>query len=403
MTLDSRSERVTAPVRSASVSEDFHTAQGLGSAGHGWTASKDSRSFALSDQAQAHLHALVDRIEANPGDFIHPSEFETGQPDLNLKAVVANLPPDLSEDDFAGILKLALLTESATDTYSATINRCARDFAVPWLGRFNERVWSPDESTHHAPYKLMLLTLGYGESELDAAIRETREREYVHFGGETPLHVTTFGMIQEYLTDSFHGLIAGLLRLTAPDAHRMVIRIKRRETLHTAWYRDMTALQVEENPHAVAFIAEQIAGFHMPSKSLVPELHTRGIGWQAAMGADFQRSFKDLFRLMQETLGSVRLTGELVLRLAAEKGIRLGPLPPKRLVEAMNLLGGPGYGLIGEAALERAGLAYLFRRPTTVSQGAPAQHLLPQERIRGLLRSWIAAKLPPMAETVLGV
>jgi len=338
----------------------------------------------------------VDGIEANSGRFVQPIDY-CDAPELHLKSVIADLPPEISEDDFAGILQLALLTESATDTYSSTINQCARDYSSPWLGRFNERVWAPDEATHFLPYKRMLLSLDFAESELDRAIRETREREYFHFGGATPLHVTTFGMIQEYLTDTFHGLIARLVRRAAPEAFQMVTAIKRRETLHTIWYRQMSALQITDNPEAVAYIAEQAACFHMPSKSLVPELHERGIKWQASMGADFERSFKDLFRLVQESLGNVRLTGELVLRIAAEKGIKLGPIAPMKLIAAMDLLGDRGYALLGEAALERAGLSYLFR------PALEAKAIGLQVRVRDLLRSWLAQKLPRMQEPILGL
>jgi hypothetical protein len=313
------------------------------------------------------------------------------------------LPPGLTEEDFRGILKLALLTECATDSYSAVIGASARRFDVPWLGRFNERVWAPDERTHLTPYKLFLLQLGFSEAELDRDIEETRQRQYVHFGGETPVHVTTFGMIQEYLTDSWHGLISELFREAAPEARHMVLRIKRRETLHTAWYRDMTALQIEANPAYVQYVASEVAGFHMPSMSLVPELHLQARSWQHVIGADFEGIFRDLLRLVQSTLNSVRLTGELVITLAAEKKIKLGPISSRQLAVALRRLGGPGYGIIGEAVLERAGLSYIFRRPNEGQDSAFEPYGGAHERIRGLVRSWVASHLPDPAPLALGV
>ena len=85
----------------------------------------------------------------------------------------------------------------------------------------------------------MFLNLGFSDAELDREIRETRERQYIHGSGDTPVHITTFGMIQEYLTDNWHGLIAGLMKNSAPEAAYIANRIKQRETLHTVWYRDM--------------------------------------------------------------------------------------------------------------------------------------------------------------------
>ena len=67
----------------------------------------------------------------------------------------------------------------------------------------------------------MLMRLGFAESDLNRQIRETQEKEFVHFGGDTPVHVTTFGMVQEYLTDHWHGLVARLLQQSAPQAGYM--------------------------------------------------------------------------------------------------------------------------------------------------------------------------------------
>jgi hypothetical protein len=84
-----------------------------------------------------------------------------------LRALLAGLPEGMTEDDLVGMLKLAMLTESATDSYAAVFADGAQRYNTPWLTRFNEKVWVPDEHTHYLPYKLMLQSLGYGEQELD--------------------------------------------------------------------------------------------------------------------------------------------------------------------------------------------------------------------------------------------
>ena len=364
---------------------------------------RSSNVYSLPTTAQHALHSLVDRIEARPGKLIDLSKLPERQQLQNAKAVLSDLPPGLAEDDLIGILKLALLTECATDSYAAAIDRCADRFDAPWLRRFTDNVWTPDELTHYAPYKLILLTLGWSEAELDREINEARERQYVHYGGKTPVHMTTFGMIQEYLTDSWHGLIANLLRHSSPEAASMVQRIKRRETLHTVWYRDMTALQVEGNPRFVEEIANQIHEFHMPGMSLVPELHAQGMRWQELMGADFERLFRDLFRYVQETLGSVRLTGQLVMTLAAAKNVNLGPFSGHHLEVVLRRLGGPGYGIVGEAALQRVGLGYMFGATSGNQDKVFSSYQGIFERVRSLIRSWIAEQLPPPAHVTLGI
>ena len=349
--------------------------------------------FALGADAVAKLDALVTRIEVRPGDLIDVEEFRILQEQLNVRAVVETLPEGLSEADFAGILKLALLTECATETYGDAFAERARRFDAPWLARFNERVWVPDELTHHAPYKFILMSLGFEEAELDREIRHTQETDYTHRGGDTPVHVTTFGIVQEYLTDNWHGLIANMLRSASPNAAYMATRIKRRETLHTVWYRDMTALQVESDPRLIKSVAEALLKFEMPGNTLVPDLQHSVGRWMPLMHADFDRISRDLVRLIYETMSDTRSAGALLMEIAAERGMRLGPVSPAVLRTAIDRLGGPGYGLLGEALLERVGLSYMFKRGRERQDSAFVLYGGMYERVRGLLRSWVARQM----------
>lgn len=259
--------------------------------------------YEIPTSAHKTLDALVDKVEANPGRMVVPSEIAELKGTLDIRATMTQLPEGLSEDDFIGILKLAMLTECATDSYARVIQERAALYDTPWLGRFNERVWVPDERCHAAPYREMLLTLGYSEAELDAEIVETQEREYVHRSGDTPVHITTFAMIQEYLTDNWHGLIADILKTSSPAASHIANRIKQRETLHTIWYRDITALQVEANPHLLQHVGEALVGFRMPGQELLPALQNRVPGWLPSMNANFDRMTKDLVRHIHGALG----------------------------------------------------------------------------------------------------
>lgn len=344
----------------------------------------------LPPEASERLEALVDRIEANPGNLIDPREFE--ELELDPARVLASLPTGMSADDLAGVLKLAMLTECATDTYAREISSRARLSGAGWLERFNERVWRPDELTHAEPFRLILLQLGFSEAELDREIAETQEKEFEHTGGDSPIHVSTFGMVQEYLTDHWHGMIARLLRDACPLAAAMANRIKKRETLHTIWYRDMTALQVEASPELVLAVSEELDRFRLPGNSLIPELQSRAQDWLVLMGADFGRVVRDLVRLLETTVNSPSLLGRLVLDLAGRRGARAGPLTAAHVNLALERLGGRGYGLIGEAILERMGLAFLYQKQElgdglTLSQRGVL-------RVRALLRAWLAARLP---------
>jgi hypothetical protein len=197
-------------------------------------------------------------------------------------------------------------------------------------------------------------------------------------------------MIQEYVTDNWHGLISTLLRPTVPGAAHLAGRVKQRETLHTIWYRDMTALQLEANPRLLCHIAEAASSFEMPGKSLVPELEHEVPRWLPLLGNDFERWARDITRLLFQIVGDTRRAGQLVVSIAAQRGTRIGPLHPGVIRAALDRLGGPGYGLVGEALLERVGLGYLYRDRRRTSTGRqPSQ----ASRIRGTLRRWIAAQI----------
>jgi hypothetical protein len=349
--------------------------------------------YALPSEGHARLESLVDRVQAHPGDMIDLREFRELQEHMDVRAVLTTLPEGLSEEDFAGILKLALLTECATETYGDAFAERARRFDAPWLGRFNEQVWVPDELTHHTPYKYILMNMGFAEGELDREIRSVQEIDFIHRGGDTPLHVTTFGIVQEYLTDNWHGLIATILKQASPEASYMATRIKRRETLHTMWYRDMVALQIEANPRLLPIVAEALLAFEMPGNTLVPHLQSRVPDWMPRMNADFDHITKELVRIVQSTLRDVRQTGELIVEIAAARGYKLGPISPRVVRAAANRLGGPGYGLIGEALLERVGLSYVFEAERGPQDSALIPYQGMYERARALLRSWVAQQI----------
>ena len=352
-----------------------------------------TKPYNLPHETHAKLEALVDRVEAKPGDMIDLDEFRQLQERLSVREVIRTLPEGLTEEDFASILKLALLTECATETYGDAFALRARVFGAPWLGRFNERVWVPDELTHHTPYKYILMNMGFAEEELDREIRHVQEINYVHRGGDTPAHVSTFGVIQEYLTDNWHGLIGDLMRETSPEAAYMATRIKRRETLHTVWYRDMVALQIEGNPRLLPYVAEAIIGFEMPGNTLVPELQARVGRWLPLMGGDYEQIAKDLVRYLYTMLADTRQAGQMIMEIAAKKDLKIGPLSPAVVRGALDRLGGPGYGLVGEALLERFGLDYMFRAQHGRQDSGFRFYEGPYERVRGIVRTWIAGQI----------
>ena len=348
--------------------------------------------YRIPQTAAPKLEALVDEIVARPGEFVDVKMLQQAPEQLDVRKVIATLPDDLTEEDLVGIMKLAMLTESATDAYAAVFTEGARAYNADWLIRFNEKVWVPDEHTHYTPYKLMLQSLGFSEEELNREIRDTQGRHYEHCCGMTPVELTTYGTVQEYLTDHWHGLIANLLKPAAPFASYCANQIKKRETLHTVWYRDMTAVQVEENPELISLVAKTLTTFQMPGTRLVPEYGNRSLEWMQRMHVDFGRVAKELARNFSETAGSVKRTGVLMVEMAVARNYPIGPFPPKLVRGAMNRLGGAGYGLIGEAILERVGLAIPSHWAESKDK-AMRLHTGIYERIRSKMRDFVANRI----------
>lgn len=340
--------------------------------------------YTIPENTHRQLEAMVDRIEARPGRQLQPSDFE---PEISAGKVLSTLPRGMSEEDFVGILKLAMLTECATDTYATEITTRARIYGAPWLERFNERVWKPDEYMHAEPFKKVLMCVGFSEEELEREMVEAQEREFEHQGGDTPVHVTTFGMIQEYMTDHYHGLISTLLKPAMPEASIMTARIKQRETLHTVWYRDMTAAQIEANPDFIPDVAFEIAKFRLPGNSVAPDYQKHAVRWLPMMGADFTRITRELVRLVHSTVGSPERLGRFAFELATVRDQKFGALKPQNIEWAMNRMGGWGYGLVGEAILEKAGCGYLYKTDEDRKGGIA-------NRTRALLRTWLARQIP---------
>ncbi|MEX2598881.1 MAG: acyl-ACP desaturase [Dehalococcoidia bacterium] len=347
--------------------------------------------YYLPESAAPRLEALVDSIVADPGQLLNVKEMYESAESVDVKKVVATLPEGLTEEDLVGMLKLAMLTESATDSYAAVFAEGAKTYDAPWLTRFNEKVWVPDEHTHYTPYKLMLQSLGYSEAELDQEIKDVQGKNYEHCCGKTPVELTTYGVIQEYLTDNWHGLISKMLKPAAPYAAHCANGVKRRETLHTVWYRDMTAVQIEENPEMIGMVADTMLSFKMPGTTLTPQFGSKALHWMNRMDTDFAQVAKDLVRNFSIAAGTLRRSGEMLMEMAVRRGYPIGPFAPTTVKRAMDRLGGMGYGLLGEAILDKVNLP----RPNIEGQQDRAMrlHMGVYERIRSKARDFIGSKI----------
>ena len=352
--------------------------------------------YALPEGTNAHIDDLVEEIERSPFGSPTPVDLAGVYERLHIKDVVDDLPEGLNEEDLRGILMLAMLTECATDSYATVFYEGARDYGTPWLTRFTERTWVPDEYTHADPFKSMLMSMGHSEAELDDHIKRVQEKTFVHSSGKTPVELTTFGILQEFLTDHWHGMIAGLLTRRAPEAAHLANEVKKRETLHYMWYREMTAIQVQANPDLLHLVAEAVTSFSMPGMSLIPEYQSKALDWMMPAGADMQRNAREVIRHLYALGGNTKRAGELLIEIAIIKGIPIAGLSPTRAQSIIDRMGGVGYSLLGEAVLESVGLPMpegVGKRNDNKLVGAVPTWGALYDRGRGKLRSLIVGRL----------
>ena len=102
--------------------------------------------------------------------------------------------------------------------------------------------------------------------------------------------------------------------------------------------------------------------------------------------------YADMFDVHLTSIGPYRIFAYLSI----PHGI--GPFPARFVKAAMNRLGGPGYGILGEAMLEKVGLPI----PSQKGPQDSGYHFYSgiYEKIRGKMRTFVANKID--ARTITG-
>lgn len=327
------------------------------------------------------LNAYSQSVIQNPGQMINPRVFEEIEEQIDLARLVPGLANTIPYEDFVNALKLALLTESATETYSVQFQEVARDHGADWLAAFNERVWDPDEQTHRTPYFRTLVALGCDPAELERDMRQAQERHFDRKAANDPASITMYGTNQELLTDGYHGSVAFTIKPYAPLAAHGIFLVKKREKLHTEWYRKMTAIQIEHNPELLANAAYVTAHFEMPEVQVAPQYAAMGGEYWQMMGLNRAHLMKDMVRIFHQLTGDVHKTGQFLLDVGAERGIRVKGMNVKFLRGLLLQLHLTGF--IGEVVLQSMGLNYLFQKEETRTL---------RGRVRALLRDVVVER-----------
>ena len=285
----------------------------------------------------------------------------------HLEGMFENYSPDeivagsgMSSAEIIESFRLSLITESLTDEYAKTFRQGARTYESQWLHRYVSEFWEPDEMGHADPFKNILVDFGLDQKLLDLEINNARsETDYFlhHSSGSHPVSLTTYGMIQECITDYWYELQRGFF----PDnsnTSKVLSLVKGREALHTVQFRDLTAMQIEADPGLIEEVVFAIVNFQMPSNHIqkVTEIETKTQGWIPKMNGDLTELVTRIVANIHKALNNKAMLGKIILEYASQSERKFFDLiPQSTLIYCIGKVKG-GYGLVGELLLEQLGL-----------------------------------------------
>lgn len=313
------------------------------------------------------------------------SMFETYKPE----EIVAQ--SEMSASDLVDTFKLSFITESLTEQYADTYLAGARNHGAIWLSDYVTGFWAPDEAGHADPFKNILVDFGVNKSELEQQVQEAFESvsyQEVHNSGFHPVELTTYGMIQECITDYWYELQRGFFPEES-NTTRILSKVKGREALHTVQFRNLTAIQLESDPGLLKQIIHAISNFQMPSNHipLVANIESKTQKWIPRMNGDITTLLARIIGNINVMLEDKAKLGELIVGYASSKEKEILRYVPNIFVsKAIGNIRG-GHGLVGEIVLENLGLeSREDLTPMTFTE-------LIEFKFRTILKRWVADKM----------
>jgi len=266
-------------------------------------------------------------------------------------------------DDLIKTFKLSMVTESLTDQYAEVHLGGAKKYNADWFHDYIAGFWIPDEKGHMEPHKKILMNLGLYEADLDKELKYAAEQTSYppkHRGGNLPVQLTTYGMLQECVTDYWYKLQANIFPVNS-KARKALLKVKGREALHTFQFRNLTAFQLEDDPGLLEPFLETISNFEMPGNHIpnVKEYEKRAVEWIPYMNGTVFEQLKRIIKNLYNVLDDPMNFGKLMLEYANSREMRLiSFLPNSYVLKVANALKW-SHGIVGEVILEQVGLSSL--------------------------------------------
>ena len=297
----------------------------------------------------------------------------------------------MSANEIIDSFRLSLITESLTEQYAKTFKQGASLHGAQWLNDYVVGFWEPDENGHADHFKNVLVDFGINQTQLDFEIgeaRETTDYQTKHNSGLHPIALTTYGLIQECITDYWYELQRAFFPSSSNTA-KIIGKVKGREALHTVQFRSLTALQLEADPFLLKEVIHAIKSFEMPSNHIpnVSAIEAKTQTWIPKMNGSVLKLLERIITHLHIALQDKEKLGKVLTEYASSKEQRFFSLVPNHIVAiCLDKIKG-GHGIIGEVILEDLGIVSSENEaPKTFSEEV-------QFRIKEVIKKWVSSSL----------
>ena len=219
--------------------------------------------------------------------------------------------PETVDQDVLDALTFVTLVEcNPGDPASQLLAAADRDHA-PWLRRFIDQTWLPEEQTHHAPYKAYLLRSGVSAPDtLEAQIQDVRSRGFIYGEGYTALQAATYGWIQELITWRFYEAMRSYLLARGkeqgesdPVLIQMLGDIAKQENFHRHMYLSGVKTILQHAPERKGEVVRALAEFVMPGHHMAPDLQPRSAEWAEKFNLSLRGMVREIVNGVIEVIG----------------------------------------------------------------------------------------------------
>lgn len=304
---------------------------------------------AVQDVINEHTLSLADRSVNDEMQLLLDQYLPNRKPvspnDYDWQAI---RPETVDQEILKALTFVTLVECNPSDPAGQLLGAADRDGA-PWLRRFIDQTWLPEESAHHTPYKEYLLRSGASTPQaINARISDVRSRGFLYGEGYTALKASVYGWIQELITWRFYEAMRSHLLLEGKDhgaSDPVLIQIlgdiAKQENFHRHVYLTGIKSILRHSPERKVEVAEALAEFMMPGHHMVPDLQPYSAGWAQRFNLSLRVIIREIVEGVIEVIGYKGLGKTASLRGSLNSAPWFIRIPVYMLKPFSNSFGSP--------------------------------------------------------------